>query len=59
MVIPLQEKVIGPNHAHTLNTRNNLAELLDDEEKYAEAEAECRQIVGLEETVLGPEHRLN
>jgi len=58
MVIQLQEKVIGPNHAHTLNARNNLAELLDDEGKYAEAETECRQIIGLEETLLGPEHRL-
>ena len=41
-----------------LNNRNDLAELLDDEGKYAEAEAECRQIIGLEEKVLGPENRL-
>jgi len=54
----LQEKVIGPTHAYTLNTRNNLAELLDDEGKYVQAEAECRQIVGLEATLHGPEHRL-
>ena len=42
----------------TLNARNNLAELLDDAGKYGEAETECRQIIGLEETVLGPDHRL-
>ena len=35
-----------------------LAELLDDEGKFAEAEVGCRRIVGLEETVPGPDHRL-
>jgi tetratricopeptide (TPR) repeat protein len=38
-----------------LTLRSNLANVLDDEGKYAEAEAECRQIIGLEEKVLGPE----
>ena len=48
--------MLGTEHSHTLKTRNDLAELLDDEGKYAEAEAECRQIIGLEEKMLGPEN---
>ena len=57
-VISLQSKVLGAEHAHTLNTRNNLAELLDDEGKYAEAETECRQIIEVETKVVGARQRL-
>ena len=32
--------------------------MLDDAEKYGEAEIECRQIIGLEQKAVGPENRL-
>ena len=38
------------------DTRSNLAEALLHEGKYSEAEAEHRQVLKLEEKVLGPEH---
>ena len=55
-MIKLKEKVLGPEHPHTLETRNNLAEMLDDQGKYAEAETEYRAVIKLKEKVLGPEH---
>jgi Tetratricopeptide repeat len=45
--------VPGPD---TLETRSSLAEVLDHEGKYAEAEAEDRAVLKLREKVLSPEH---
>jgi ATP/maltotriose-dependent transcriptional regulator MalT len=39
-----------------LGTRGNLAELLDNEGKYAEAETEYRSVLTLREKVVGGEH---
>jgi tetratricopeptide (TPR) repeat protein len=40
----------------TLTSRNNLASALGEQGKHAEAEAEYRAVLKLEEKVLGPEH---
>jgi len=39
------EKVLGPEHPDTLRSRNNVASVLDEEGKYAEAEAEFRVLI--------------
>jgi tetratricopeptide (TPR) repeat protein len=48
--------VLGPEHPDTLSARGDLAEALAAEGKYAEAEAEGRAVIKLEEKVLGAEH---
>ena len=40
----IDTKLIGREHPYT-DRRNNFAEMLDDQGKYAEAEVECRQIL--------------
>jgi serine/threonine protein kinase len=70
-LIPQDEKVLGAQ-VYTLEnnvstrlfdeltpflTRTLLANTLRDQQKYAEAEAEYKQVIGLEEKVMGPEQR--
>ena len=52
----LEEKVLGPEHPNTLDTRNKLAEVLAAQTRYAEAEAEYRAVIILREKVLGVDH---
>jgi len=55
-VLNLREKVLGPEHPQTLETRDGLGEVLDHQDRHSEAEAEYRAVLKLEEKVLGPEH---
>ncbi len=48
--------MLGPENPDTLVTRNNLAEALEIQGKYAEAAAEFRAVIKLSEKVFGPEH---
>ena len=51
--IKLFEKVQGPEHPDTLLGRNGLAVALNDQGKYAEAEADFRALIKLYEKALG------
>jgi tetratricopeptide (TPR) repeat protein len=51
-----KEKVLGPEHPSTLTSMNNLANVLNRQGKYEEAEAMNRQTLARYEKVLGPEH---
>ena len=55
-MLKLQEKVLGPEHYITLDTRGNLINALFDQGKYAEAETQGRNLIMLQTKVLGPEH---
>jgi tetratricopeptide (TPR) repeat protein len=55
-VIKLQEKTIGAENPETVNSRDTLADALEGQGKYAEAEAEYRSVAKLREKLLGPEH---
>ncbi len=54
-LLPLTERVMGPEHSHTLATRHQLAKALLDKGEAAEAEAALRDLLPLTERVLGPE----
>jgi hypothetical protein len=49
-------KALGPEHADTLASMNNLATVLAREGYYAEAERLHRQTLDIRRRVLGPEH---
>ncbi|KAK8009195.1 kinesin light chain [Apiospora marii] len=51
-----EETVLGHEHPDTLGSMNNLANVLDRQGKYVEAEEMHRQTLALRETVLGREH---
>ena len=56
-LIKIEEKGLGPEHPNTLGSRNNLADALREQGKYAEAEAQDRELIKIaEKKVLGPEH---
>ncbi len=55
-VLDAQLRVLGPDHADTLTTRHNYAQLLSAQGKPAEAEAEFRQVLDARLRVLGPDH---
>lgn len=55
-VLKLDEKVLGPEHPDTLDTRANLAGALLHQGRYVEAETEARQVVRVDEKVHGAEH---
>ena len=55
-MLKLDEKVLGPEHPDSLDTRNNLALALLHQRNYTEAETEDRQLFKLQERVLGLEH---
>jgi tetratricopeptide (TPR) repeat protein len=48
--------VLGAEHPDTLETRNSLAEALQAQGKYEEAETENRAVLKLREKVLGAEY---
>jgi tetratricopeptide (TPR) repeat protein len=50
------EKILGKEHPDTLNSMNNLAEVLDSQGKYKEAEEMHQRTLELQEKVLGKEH---
>jgi tetratricopeptide (TPR) repeat protein len=50
------EKVLGPEHPHTLISVSQLASVLADQGKYEEAEPMQRRALQGREKVLGPEH---
>ena len=54
--LEIRERVLGPEHPHTLISLNNLAFSLKSQGQYAEAEAPYRKALGTRERVLGPEH---
>ena len=51
-----REKVLGPEHPHTLSSVNNLAALYDSQGRYGEAEPLYQRALAAREKVLGPEH---
>jgi hypothetical protein len=51
-----REQVLGPEHPDTLMSMSNLAEVLNRQGKYEEAESMNRQTLARQEKVLGPEH---
>jgi len=55
-VLQERERLLGPEHADTLNTRSNLETALYYEGKYAEDEREIRALLALKEKALGFEH---
>jgi hypothetical protein len=52
----VREKVLGPEHPSTLDSRNNLAGTLVRQGKYSKAETELRVIIALREKVLEANH---
>ncbi len=42
-LLKLQEKLLGPEHPTTFGTRRDLAVVLENEDKYVEAEAGCER----------------
>src|SRR5262249_11183634 len=53
-----QERVVfGPEHKNTLMGASNLAEILTNEKKYAEAEALQRDTLAIQRRILGPDHQ--
>jgi len=50
------ERVLGPEHPHTLTSVNNLAQLLNAQGNYGAAEPLYRRALEARERVLGPEH---
>ncbi|KAH8727391.1 hypothetical protein GQ44DRAFT_758100 [Phaeosphaeriaceae sp. PMI808] len=51
-----REKVLGPEHPHTLTSVSNFGLVLERQGKYEEAEAMHRRALEGREKVLGPEH---
>jgi tetratricopeptide (TPR) repeat protein len=63
LLVPLYEQVerdleaeLGPEHLDVATSLNNLAALLDDQGRYAEAEPLYRRALTIREKALGPEH---
>ncbi|KIM98571.1 hypothetical protein OIDMADRAFT_167357 [Oidiodendron maius Zn] len=54
--VKLKEKILGIEHPSTLSGINNLALMLQSQEKYKEAEAMLRKVLRFREKVLGIEH---
>ena len=50
------EKVLSPEHPHTVTSLSSLAELLHHQGKHEEAELLFRRALEIHEKVLGPEH---
>lgn len=55
--VSAREKVLGNEHPNTESTVNSLANMLENEGKYEEAEKLHRQVLSNCEKVLGNEHR--
>ncbi|MGA7524463.1 MAG: serine/threonine-protein kinase [Acidobacteriaceae bacterium] len=52
----IRQRVLGPAHPETLESKNSLANVLAQEGHYAEAEKLNRENLDLRRRVLGPEH---
>ena len=52
-----RSRIFGPEDLDTLGTMSNLAIVLGDERKFAEAEKIHREVLEKEVRLLGPEHR--
>jgi tetratricopeptide (TPR) repeat protein len=55
-LLPIQQRVLGPEHPNTLLTAVNLASALHSQGKYAEAETTYREVLRIQQRVLGLEH---
>jgi tetratricopeptide (TPR) repeat protein len=55
-VLALRERQLGVKHAKTLASRNNLAAVLQEQGRHAEAEREHRTVLELRQKVLGARH---
>jgi tetratricopeptide (TPR) repeat protein len=51
-----QRRVLGPKHAHTLMSMNNLALTYKDQKRYTEAETMLRETLTLSREVRGDKH---
>lgn len=51
-----QERELGPDHPNTLTSVNNLANVLESQGRYKEAEELYRRASEGRESVLGPDH---
>ena len=56
IVLGHRERVLGPEHPHTLASIGSLGSILSSQGKYEDAEAMHRQALRDREKVLGPEH---
>jgi tetratricopeptide (TPR) repeat protein len=56
IVLRYRERVLGPEHSHTLTSVSNLDSVLDSQGKYKEVKAMHRRELRDREKVLGPEH---
>jgi tetratricopeptide (TPR) repeat protein len=54
--LSIAEKGLGPDHADTAGTLNNLAGLLESKGDYAAAEPLYRRALAIAEKTLGPDH---
>jgi tetratricopeptide (TPR) repeat protein len=54
--LEVSEKMLGLEHPSTLVSMSNLAQVLESQGKYEEAEAMNRRTLALKETVVGREH---
>jgi serine/threonine protein kinase len=52
----IRKRVLGPNHADTLQSLNDLASATGSGGHYAQAEKLDREVIALRTRVLGPEH---
>ena len=55
-LLPIRERVFGPDHPWTLNTRANLARWTGDAGDPAAARDQYRDILPIMERVSGPDH---
>jgi hypothetical protein len=55
-VLDIRQRVLGPEHPSTLETRHEIAGMMVEQGRAADAEAEYRQVLDIRQRVLGPEH---
>ncbi|MEV1049287.1 tetratricopeptide repeat protein, partial [Streptomyces sp. NPDC049916] len=55
-VVSDSERILGPDHPHTLSSRNNLASSLSDLGEHRQAADLLQQVVSDSERILGPDH---
>lgn len=55
-VVEIRTKILGPENADTLRSRNRQSYALNRQGKYAQAAAGFREVIKLEEKTLGREH---
>ena len=55
-LLPIRERVLGPEHPDTLTTRHNLAYWTGEAGDAAEARDQFAALLLISERILGPEH---